>query len=199
MEYLVKNGEYIFKDCPRDIQLENMDARNKKPRWTEQEVEEILKLRGYWIHEEIQSNQSITGYFKLPSCECSNCGFLVQQELNFCPNCGCLMTSVYESNIKIQFVHQEEKAEMGNVDLPKTEILAQLGEEAAELAQAALKLRRKLDGTNPTPVSEAEAWEAIIEELSDVALCCDLLNIRPNYYTMQNKLRRWGKRLEGKQ
>lgn len=31
--------------------------------------------------------------------------------------------------------------------LPKTEILAQLAEEASELAQAALKLRRALDGT----------------------------------------------------
>lgn len=103
-----------------------------------------------------------------------------------------------EFNIKIQFVHQEAKAETGKVDLPKTEILAQLGEEAAELAQAALKLRRTLDGTNPTPVSEAEAGAALIEELSDVALCCDLLNVWPNYCTMQNKLRRWGKRLEGK-
>ena len=35
--------------------------------------------------------------------------------------------------------------------LPETEILAQLAEEASELAQAALKLRRALDGTNPTP------------------------------------------------
>lgn len=31
--------------------------------------------------------------------------------------------------------------------LPKTEILAQLAEEASELAQAALKLRRALDGS----------------------------------------------------
>lgn len=40
--------------------------------------------------------------------------------------------------------------------LPKTEILAQLAEEASELAQAALKLRRALDGTNPTPKSVEE-------------------------------------------
>lgn len=32
--------------------------------------------------------------------------------------------------------------------LPKTEILAQLAEEASEVAQAALKLRRALGGTN---------------------------------------------------
>ncbi len=33
--------------------------------------------------------------------------------------------------------------------LPKTEILAQLAEEASEMAQTVLKLRRALDGTNP--------------------------------------------------
>lgn len=36
--------------------------------------------------------------------------------------------------------------------LPETEILAQMAEEAAELAKAALKLRRAKDGVNPTPV-----------------------------------------------
>lgn len=35
--------------------------------------------------------------------------------------------------------------------LTPSEILAQLGEECAEGAQAALKLRRAYDGTNPTP------------------------------------------------
>lgn len=84
---------------------------------------------------------------------------------------------------------------MNEINLPKTEILAQLGEEAAELAQAALKLRRALDGTNPTLVSEAKAWEALIEELGDVALCCKLLDIQPNDYIMQSKLRRWERRL----
>ena len=69
-------------------------------------------------------------------------------------------------------------------------------EKLKELAQAALKLRRVIDGTNPTPVSEEEAKAAIIEELSDVALCCKLLNIRTSHYTMQNKLNRWRKRLE---
>lgn len=35
--------------------------------------------------------------------------------------------------------------------LTPAELLAQLAEESAELAQAALKLRRAYDGTNPTP------------------------------------------------
>ena len=55
--------------------------------------------------------------------------------------------------------------------LPKTEILAQLAEEASEMAQAALKLRRALDGTNPTPKSVVECLENIQEEMADVFVC----------------------------
>ncbi len=55
--------------------------------------------------------------------------------------------------------------------LPKTEILAQLAEEASELAQAALKLRRALDCTNPTPKSVKECQKAFEEEYADVMVC----------------------------
>lgn len=37
--------------------------------------------------------------------------------------------------------------------LPKAEVLAQMAEELTEAAQAALKLRRAMDGANPTPIS----------------------------------------------
>ena len=37
-------------------------------------------------------------------------------------------------------------------------VLEQLAEESAELAQAALKLARKLRGGNPTPKTEQECW-----------------------------------------
>lgn len=37
--------------------------------------------------------------------------------------------------------------------LPKAEVLAQMAEELTEAAQAALKLRRAMDGGNPTPIS----------------------------------------------
>ena len=57
----------------------------------------------------------------------------------------------------------------------ESEVLAQLAEEAAELAQAALKLRRALGGPNPTRVSVEEARAALIEEAADVDLCMDLL------------------------
>lgn len=59
--------------------------------------------------------------------------------------------------------------------LPKTEILAQLAEEASELAQAALKLRRALDGTNPTPKSVTECEANLTEEIADVTIAIDAL------------------------
>ena len=59
--------------------------------------------------------------------------------------------------------------------LPKTELLAQMAEEAAELSQAALKLRRALDGANPTPVPAGAAWNALLEEYGDVLNCGDAL------------------------
>ena len=60
-----------------------------------------------------------------------------------------------------------------NEILGKTEILAQLAEEAAELSQAALKLRRAIDGKNPTPKSISQCESALDEEIADVMLCID--------------------------
>ncbi len=54
--------------------------------------------------------------------------------------------------------------------LSREDILCQLAEEAAELSQAALKLRRAITGTNPTPVSESTATDDLFEELADVAV-----------------------------
>lgn len=55
--------------------------------------------------------------------------------------------------------------------LTPEEILAGLAEEFAEGAQAALKLRRALDGTNPTPKSVEECSKNLQEEVADVMLC----------------------------
>ena len=54
--------------------------------------------------------------------------------------------------------------------LNEEESLACIAEEASELAQAALKLRRALfcSKTNPTPVSIEEARKKIVEEFADV-------------------------------
>ena len=81
--------------------------------------------------------------------------------------------------------------------LQKAEILAQLAEEAAELAQAALKLRRAMDGTNPTPVSFADAYHNLIEEYSDVTLCLRELDMNYSPSVIEQKSKRWLKRLKG--
>ena len=89
------------------------------------------------------------------------------------------------------------------INLPETEILAQLAEEAAELAQAALKLRRAIDKRNPTPVSEDCARTNLYEEYGDVLNCMDQL--RTDYWieneelVRREKMRRWVERLEGNQ
>ena len=63
--------------------------------------------------------------------------------------------------------------------LTQAELLCQLAEESAELAQAALKERRALEDDNPTPVSYADARNNLIEEVADVFVCLsELLEIR---------------------
>ena len=81
--------------------------------------------------------------------------------------------------------------------ISQSEILAQLAEEAAELAQAALKLRRAMDGQNPTPVSFADAYHNFIAEYSDVTLCLRDLAMNYSPSVIEQKLKRWLKRLKG--
>ena len=79
--------------------------------------------------------------------------------------------------------------------LGETEVLTQLAEEAAELAQAALKLRRALDGRNPTPVTETDCRAGLIEEYSDVVHCAMELGLRESPYLISEKHDRWCRRL----
>lgn len=78
----------------------------------------------------------------------------------------------------------------------EAELLAQLAEEAAELSQAALKLRRKLVGKNPTPKTELELRANLDEELADVAVCVSVLGLDTKWELMQKKICRWAERLE---
>ena len=87
--------------------------------------------------------------------------------------------------------------------LPAPELLAQLAEEAAELAQAALKLRRALDGTNWTPKTLEECRNALTEEIADVEGVLEALDYAAplvDYDRVRGiqsiKMRRWAGRLE---
>lgn len=55
-------------------------------------------------------------------------------------------------------------------NLSDEDILCQIAEEAAELAQAALKLRRAITQTNPTPVTAEKAADNLIEEYGDTVV-----------------------------
>ena len=88
-------------------------------------------------------------------------------------------------------------------NVPREELLAGLAEEASELAQAALKYRRTLDGTNPARVGREEAWMAMLKELADVELQLEALGIpddgqamRSIHETVREKTKRWREHLE---
>lgn len=84
-------------------------------------------------------------------------------------------------------------------NVPQEELLAQLAEEAVELAHAALKLRRTYGNINPTPVSKDEALAALKEEIADVLLLLGVLKLADyagDYLQpMTAKLERWARRL----
>lgn len=93
---------------------------------------------------------------------------------------------------------QDKKSKDVTDYLPQEEILAQLAEEAAELSQAALKLRRVLDGKNPTPIGFQQAVKDFNEEVADVQLCLDLISFIDNGTVKQvyaAKMERWKIRL----
>ena len=86
--------------------------------------------------------------------------------------------------------------------LTTPDLLCQLAEEASELAQAALKLKRAMEGTNPTPLSVEECVENMDEEIADVSLLVYLLGYNKREHMLaqscvvQRKKERWLKRLE---
>lgn len=87
--------------------------------------------------------------------------------------------------------------------LGRAPVLEQLAEEAAEVAQAALKLARIIRGENPTPKTACEAEEALEEEMADVSVCMRVLAIESIVIDVENvekiaevKMKRWLDRLE---
>lgn len=78
--------------------------------------------------------------------------------------------------------------------LPVSELLLMLAEEATELAQAAMKVRRCIDDLNPTRMTYTEAVTQLNEEWADVLLSkrqIPLINDEFVYQVMQYKHKRW--------
>ena len=93
-------------------------------------------------------------------------------------------------------------------NLSDEDILCQIAEEAAELAQAALKLRRAITQTNPTPVTIEKAVDDLFEEYGDTDVAFSAYLVKHNVIDRKGidvieqsnpKYSRWAQRIkEGK-
>ena len=90
---------------------------------------------------------------------------------------------------------------MEKIKLPVNELLCGLAEECAELGQAALKLRRAYDQTNPTPIDPDDAYEKLMQEIADVLLYIEQITVPMPYVQeiKEMKLKRWQSRLNVKE
>lgn len=89
-----------------------------------------------------------------------------------------------------------------NAAMPVEEVLGGLAEEAAELAKAAEKMRRKVVALSPTPKTYNECYESLKEEIVDVVNFVEVLGTYRLFSGITNlgltpatKLRRWRDRL----
>lgn len=81
--------------------------------------------------------------------------------------------------------------------VPVPALYEQLAEECVELAHAALKIARAMRDENYTPVSIADGMTMVNEEFTDLKLVADVLGLTVDRAIMQDKMKRWNKRLGG--
>ena len=75
----------------------------------------------------------------------------------------------------------------------------QVAEEAVELAHAAMKMQRILNGTNPTPVTEKEAIGKVMEEICDLYNALEVLKLDVSLKyegIRKKKMARWVERIK---
>lgn len=104
-----------------------------------------------------------------------------------------------DGSIEKAFADWQDEIKGISAKLGTAELLAQLAEEAAELTQTALKLRRALDRANPTSMTAADALLNLQEEMADMLLCMVAVGIdRPTVERfIRAKAYRWAERVEG--
>ncbi|MBR2664284.1 MAG: hypothetical protein IKE25_11260 [Clostridia bacterium] len=98
---------------------------------------------------------------------------------------------------------KEENIRTIKEKLPTMDIILQLAEEAGELAAAAAKWIRIVDGRNPTPMPYEDAWMHLLEEMADVQNCMECILSTRDQMIVQGmifgKLQRWADRLQKKE
>lgn len=119
-------------------------------------------------------------------------GFLVEDGRVFCAeddNDEIVSTDTLAISPDILFIREQ---------LKPAALFGQLAEEAVEVAHAAMKMQRILDGTNPTPVTEKEAIAKVMEEICDLYNALEVLKLDVNLKyegIRKKKLARWVERI----
>lgn len=88
-------------------------------------------------------------------------------------------------------VHRDILNEIG-----EPAVLEQFAEEASKLSAAALKLSKILRGENPTPCSEEEAVEDLIDAFSAFRICEYVVTYAPKPELCDKKMAQWIKRIK---
>ena len=120
-------------------------------------------------------------------------GFLVEDGRVFCAEDdedNIVSTSTLALCPEILFVREQ---------LSPADQFGQVAEEAVELAHAAMKMQRILNGTNPTPVTEKEAMGKVMEEICDLYNALEVLKLDVSLKyegIRKKKMARWAERIQ---
>ena len=119
-------------------------------------------------------------------------GFLVEEGRVFCAEDdedNIVSTDTLALSPDILFVREQ---------MAPAALFGQLAEEAVEVAHAAMKMQRILEGTNPTPVTEKEAMGCCLEEICDLFNALEVLKLDVNLKyegIRKKKMARWVERI----
>lgn len=105
----------------------------------------------------------------------------------------------YDDNHRVMddYDEAEHKSYVDEIkaSLSERDLLEGLAEEAAELSQAALKvIRAKEMGNNTTPMTEEDATENLMEEISDVLCYMKVMGVPVPDVNGNKKWKRWAER-----
>lgn len=120
-------------------------------------------------------------------------GFLVEDGRVFCAEDdedNIVSTDTLALSPDILFVREQ---------LSPADQFGQVAEEAVELAHAAMKMQRILNGTNPTPVTEKEAMGKVMEEICDLYNALEVLKLDVSLKyegIRKKKMARWVERIK---
>lgn len=119
-------------------------------------------------------------------------GFLVEDGRVFCAEDdedNIVSTDTLALSPDILFVREQ---------LQPAALFGQLAEEAVEVAHAAMKVQRILEGANPTPVTEKEAMAKVMEEICDLYNALEVLKLDVSLKyegIRKKKMARWVERI----